>query len=161
MIDRDRLLKTFFDLLPPLWRFQIEGSGSAFCEQLRSIAEGPTEVEIVRNRLSGALDLLAGNLADVSVDQDTDDLVRSLLVAAGALAACGARAEATAVARAASAQAATSGIGLDQWEQDALAKLVALGRTNGNGAADPSPLLEAGEALGLALETVKELVERR
>lgn len=39
---------TFFDLLPPLWRFQIEGPGSAFCEQLRSIAEGPVEIEIVR-----------------------------------------------------------------------------------------------------------------
>ena len=38
----------FFDLLPPLWRFQFEGPGSAFCAQLRSIAEGPTEVEVVR-----------------------------------------------------------------------------------------------------------------
>lgn len=39
---------TFFDLLPPLWRFQIEGSGAAFCAQLQSIAEGPVEVEVVR-----------------------------------------------------------------------------------------------------------------
>ena len=38
----------FFDLLPPLWRFQIEGSGEMFCAQLRSIARGPVEVEIVR-----------------------------------------------------------------------------------------------------------------
>ena len=38
----------FFDLLPPLWRFQFEGPGSTFCAQLRSIAEGPTEVEVVR-----------------------------------------------------------------------------------------------------------------
>jgi hypothetical protein len=39
---------TFFDLLPPYWRFQIEGPGQAFCNQLRSIAEGPVHVEIVR-----------------------------------------------------------------------------------------------------------------
>jgi hypothetical protein len=39
---------TFFDLLPPYWRFQIVGSGEAFATQLRSIAEGPVEVEVVR-----------------------------------------------------------------------------------------------------------------
>ena len=39
---------TFFDLLPPLWRFQVEGPGEAFAQQLRSIAEGPVEIEIVR-----------------------------------------------------------------------------------------------------------------
>jgi hypothetical protein len=39
---------TIFDLLPPYWRFQIEGGGEAFCAQLRSIAEGPVDVEIVR-----------------------------------------------------------------------------------------------------------------
>lgn len=39
---------TFFDLLPPMWRFQIEGPGGAFCGQLRSIAEGPSEIEVVR-----------------------------------------------------------------------------------------------------------------
>lgn len=39
---------TFFDLLPPHWRFQIEGSGEAFCAQLRSIAQGPVDVEVVR-----------------------------------------------------------------------------------------------------------------
>jgi len=38
----------FYDLLPPLWRFQFEGPGAAFCEQLRSIADGPVEIEIVR-----------------------------------------------------------------------------------------------------------------
>ena len=38
----------FFDLLPPLWRFQFEGPGAAFTTQLRSIAEGPVEVEVVR-----------------------------------------------------------------------------------------------------------------
>ncbi len=38
----------FFDLLPPLWRFQFVGPGTAFTSQLRSIAEGPVEVEIVR-----------------------------------------------------------------------------------------------------------------
>jgi hypothetical protein len=38
----------FFDLLPPLWRFQIQGPGAAFCEQLRSIAEGPSDVDVVR-----------------------------------------------------------------------------------------------------------------
>jgi hypothetical protein len=39
---------TFFDLLPPQWRFQIEGSGAAFTEQLRSIAAGPVEIEVLR-----------------------------------------------------------------------------------------------------------------
>ncbi len=38
----------FFDLLPPLWRFQMRGPGQAFCDQLRSIAEGPVEIEVVR-----------------------------------------------------------------------------------------------------------------
>ena len=38
----------FFDLLPPLWRFQLEGPGEAFAGQLRSIAEGPVEIDIVR-----------------------------------------------------------------------------------------------------------------
>ena len=38
----------FFDLLPPMWRFQFEGSGDAFTAQLRSIAEGPVEVEVIR-----------------------------------------------------------------------------------------------------------------
>ena len=38
----------FFDLLPPLWRFQIQGPGRAFTAQLRSIAHGPVEVAIVR-----------------------------------------------------------------------------------------------------------------
>ena len=38
----------FFDLFPPYWRFQIEGPGEAFCDQLRSIAQGPVEIEIVR-----------------------------------------------------------------------------------------------------------------
>ena len=31
-----------------MWRFQFEGSGDAFTAQLRSIAEGPVEIEIVR-----------------------------------------------------------------------------------------------------------------
>jgi hypothetical protein len=39
---------SFYDLLPPLWRFQIEGPGAAFCEQLRSVAQGPVEIEVVR-----------------------------------------------------------------------------------------------------------------
>jgi ketosteroid isomerase-like protein len=39
---------TFFDLLPPLWRFQFQGGGQAFTDQLRSIAEGPTTVKIIR-----------------------------------------------------------------------------------------------------------------
>lgn len=38
----------FFDLLPPLWRFQFQGPGEVFTGQLRSIAEGPVEVEVVR-----------------------------------------------------------------------------------------------------------------
>ena len=39
---------TLFDLLPPFWRFQIVGPGAAFTTQLRSIAEGPAEIEVVR-----------------------------------------------------------------------------------------------------------------
>jgi hypothetical protein len=39
---------TFFDLLPPMWRFQLEGTGDDFTDQLRSIARGPVDVEIVR-----------------------------------------------------------------------------------------------------------------
>ena len=39
---------TFFDLLPPLWRFQFVGPGATFAAQLRSIAAGPVEVEIIR-----------------------------------------------------------------------------------------------------------------
>lgn len=38
----------FFDLLPPMWRFQFVGPGEAFTAQLRSIAEGPVEIDIVR-----------------------------------------------------------------------------------------------------------------
>jgi hypothetical protein len=37
-----------FDLLPPMWRFQFQGPGAAFTEQLRSIAEGPVEIDIIR-----------------------------------------------------------------------------------------------------------------
>jgi len=37
-----------FDLLPPFWRFQFIGAGEAFTGQLRSIAQGPVEVEVVR-----------------------------------------------------------------------------------------------------------------
>jgi hypothetical protein len=39
---------TFFDLLPPMWRFQFEGPGSAFTAQLRAIAEGPVEIDVLR-----------------------------------------------------------------------------------------------------------------
>jgi hypothetical protein len=39
---------TFFDFLPPMWRFQFEGPGGDFTNQLRSIAEGPVDIEIVR-----------------------------------------------------------------------------------------------------------------
>jgi hypothetical protein len=39
---------TFFDLLPPMWRFQFEGPGAAFAAQLQSIAEGPVQIEVVR-----------------------------------------------------------------------------------------------------------------
>ena len=39
---------TLFDLLPPMWRFQLQGSGAVFTEQLRSVAEGPVEVDVVR-----------------------------------------------------------------------------------------------------------------
>lgn len=38
----------FFDLLPPLWRFQFEGPGAAFTGQLQSIARGRVEVDVVR-----------------------------------------------------------------------------------------------------------------
>jgi hypothetical protein len=36
-----------FDLLPPLWRFQLI-SGRAFTEQLRTIADGAVTVEVLR-----------------------------------------------------------------------------------------------------------------
>jgi hypothetical protein len=39
---------TLFDLLPPMWRFQLQGPGAVFTEQLRSIAEGPVEIEVIR-----------------------------------------------------------------------------------------------------------------
>lgn len=39
---------TLFDLLPPMWRFQLEGSGETFTTQLRSIAGGAVEIEIIR-----------------------------------------------------------------------------------------------------------------
>ena len=40
--------EVFYDLLPPMWRFQLQGPGSTFADQLRSIAGGPTEVDVVR-----------------------------------------------------------------------------------------------------------------
>lgn len=40
--------EALFDLLPPMWRFQLQGPGSAFTEQLRSIAEGRVEIDVVR-----------------------------------------------------------------------------------------------------------------
>jgi hypothetical protein len=40
--------EVLFDLLPPLWRFQLQGPGEAFAAQLESIAGGPSEVEVVR-----------------------------------------------------------------------------------------------------------------
>ena len=39
---------SFFDLLPPFWRFQFVGPGEAFTNQLRSIAEGPADIDVVR-----------------------------------------------------------------------------------------------------------------
>ncbi len=39
---------TFFDFLPPMWRFQFEGPGDAFTSQLRAIAQGPVDIEVVR-----------------------------------------------------------------------------------------------------------------
>ena len=39
---------TLFDFLPPFWRFQMRGPGEVFTGQLRSIATGPAEVEIIR-----------------------------------------------------------------------------------------------------------------
>ncbi len=37
----------FFDLYPPLWRFQLQGP-DAFAAQLRAIAEGPTSARVLR-----------------------------------------------------------------------------------------------------------------
>jgi hypothetical protein len=118
------------------------------------------EIELMRDRLPDAVYLLAGNLAGVSIDEDPDDLVRSLLVASGALAACGEDAVACAVARAAGAQATRSGIGLDPWEHEALARLESFGPTNGNGAADASPALEPEEALRLAVDAIETRLRR-
>jgi len=142
------------------WAEAAEVAATAHRPTSAALRVRQAEVEISRNRLPEALDLLAGNLADVSVDQDTDDLVRSLLVAAGALAACDKKAEAIALARAASAEATSSGTSLDPREQEALARLVSLGRTNGNDAVDASPVLEPGEALGVAVAVVDALRRR-
>ena len=37
----------FFDLLPPLWRFQLQGV-DAFLAQLREIAPGPPDVRLLK-----------------------------------------------------------------------------------------------------------------
>jgi ketosteroid isomerase-like protein len=37
----------FFDLYPPLWRFQLQGS-EAFAAQLRAIAEGESSARVLR-----------------------------------------------------------------------------------------------------------------
>lgn len=37
----------FFDLLPPYWRFQLQGS-AAFGDQLRAIAQGPVTSRVIR-----------------------------------------------------------------------------------------------------------------
>jgi hypothetical protein len=37
----------FFDLLPPFWRFQIQGP-TAFGDQLRAIAQGPVSSRMIR-----------------------------------------------------------------------------------------------------------------
>jgi hypothetical protein len=37
----------FFDLYPPLWRFQLQGR-EAFGQQLRAIAAGPTTARVLR-----------------------------------------------------------------------------------------------------------------
>lgn len=37
-----------FDLLPPFWRFQLQGDGEAFTAQLRAVAEGPVDIDVVR-----------------------------------------------------------------------------------------------------------------
>ncbi len=40
---------TFFDLLPPMWRFQMRGDGDAFADQLRTISNGrSSRVRIIR-----------------------------------------------------------------------------------------------------------------
>jgi hypothetical protein len=38
----------FYDLLPPLWRFQFQGPGEFFTAQLSEIAEGPVDIEVLR-----------------------------------------------------------------------------------------------------------------
>jgi len=150
---------------------ELERSAACWAEaaEIVAIAHPPTaaalrvrqaEAEVLRDRLPDALGLLAGNLPDVSVDQDPDDLARSLLVAAGALAACGEYTDAAAIARAAGAQTAQLGLGLDPWEHDALAKLVAPEPRSGNGVVDASSALGPGEALGLALESVRAVLRR-
>jgi hypothetical protein len=46
----DRLFApdAFFDLLPPMWRFQLQGPGETFTRQLRSIRAGSVEVAVLR-----------------------------------------------------------------------------------------------------------------
>jgi hypothetical protein len=38
----------FYDLLPPMWRFQLEGPGEVFTNQLRAISDGPIEIDVIR-----------------------------------------------------------------------------------------------------------------
>lgn len=38
----------FFDLLPPFWRFQLQGDGETFTAQLRANVEGPVKIDVVR-----------------------------------------------------------------------------------------------------------------
>jgi hypothetical protein len=40
--------QALFDLLPPMWRFQLEGGGDVLTAQLRAIADGPVEIEVLR-----------------------------------------------------------------------------------------------------------------
>lgn len=45
---------TLFDFLPPMWRFQLVGSGVVFTNQLRAIADGPVDVEVIRTVPTGS-----------------------------------------------------------------------------------------------------------
>ncbi len=57
----------FFDLMPPMWRFQLIG-GDAFVKQLEAIAEGPVVVDLLR-----VLPTAEGFLLEHQESQDTPE----------------------------------------------------------------------------------------
>ena len=60
---------TFFDLLPPFWRFQLVGSGADFSSQLRSIAEVKMP-DLNARDVDEAVKVIAGTARSMGVETD-------------------------------------------------------------------------------------------